>query len=58
LFNNLAAEITCLLAQNRPAEAPEIDVARKNLKAIAGIGSGAWERAAKEMELKGATESE
>jgi hypothetical protein len=56
LFNNLAAEITCLLAQNRPAEAPKIDVARKNLKAVARIGSRAWERAVKEMELKGETE--
>ncbi|HEY0605386.1 MAG TPA: hypothetical protein VGD58_20865 [Herpetosiphonaceae bacterium] len=42
LFNNLAAEITCLLANNRSTKAPSREVAQQNLDAIAKIGSAVW----------------
>jgi hypothetical protein len=52
LFNNLATEITCLIGRNPPKDAPELQVAQKNLDAIARIGSRVWLNAVEEAEKK------
>lgn len=48
LFNDLAAEVTCLIAQARPNKSVSPDSARGSLKAIAAVRTRGWQEKVEE----------